>query len=45
MSYSPQTRLAYVNTMDFGWDYEPLPLEEVAKLKPGQTPYFGVKRP
>ncbi len=44
MSYSPQTRLAYINSTDFGWDYEPLPAEEVAKMKPGQTPYFGVKR-
>jgi alcohol dehydrogenase (cytochrome c) len=44
MSYSPLTGLAYVNSTDFGWDYEPLPLEEVAKMKPGQTPYFGVKR-
>lgn len=44
MSYSPITRLAYVNSTDFGWDYEALPLEELAKLKPGVTPYFGVKR-
>jgi alcohol dehydrogenase (cytochrome c) len=44
MSYSPQTGLAYVNSTDFGWDYEALPLEEVAKLKPGLTPYFAVKR-
>ena len=44
MSYSPQTGLAYVNSTDFGWDYETQSLEELAKLKPGQTPYFGVKR-
>ena len=40
MSYSPQTRLAYVNSTDFGWDYEALPLEELAKLKPGQSALF-----
>jgi alcohol dehydrogenase (cytochrome c) len=44
MSYSPLTGLAYVNSTDFGWDYEPLPIEEVNKMKPGVTPYFGVKR-
>ena len=44
MSYSPQTGLAYVNGTDYGWDYEPLPLEELAKLKPGQTHYSSVKR-
>jgi alcohol dehydrogenase (cytochrome c) len=44
MSYSPQTRLAYVNSTDFGWDYEAQSLEELAKLKPGVTPYYGVKR-
>jgi glucose dehydrogenase len=44
MSYSPLTKLAYVNSTDFGWDYEAQSLEELAKLKPGVTPYFGVKR-
>ena len=44
MSYNPQTRLAYVNSTDFGWDYEAQSLEELAKLKPGISPYFGVKR-
>jgi len=44
MSYSPQTGLVYVNSTDFGWTYEAQSLEELAKLKPGQTPYFGVKR-
>ena len=33
-----------MNTMAFGWDYQPLPREEVANLKPGQ-PHYGVKRP
>ena len=30
-----------MNTMAFGWDYQPLPREEVANLKPGQ-PHYGV---
>jgi len=44
MSYSPLSKLIYVNTMDFGWEYPPLPLSEVANLKPGE-PHYGVKRP
>jgi alcohol dehydrogenase (cytochrome c) len=44
MSFSPQTGLIYVNTMNFGWEYAPLPAEQVANLKPGQ-PHYGVKRP
>ena len=44
MSYSPVSKLIYVNTMAFGWDYQPLPREEVANLKPGQ-PHYGIKRP
>ena len=44
MSYSPVSQLLYVNTTAFGWDYQPLPREEVANLKPGQ-PHYGVKRP
>ena len=44
MSYSPATKLLYLNTTAFGWDYQPLPGEEVANLKPGQ-PHYGIKRP
>ncbi|HEU5304944.1 MAG TPA: PQQ-dependent dehydrogenase, methanol/ethanol family, partial [Gemmatimonadales bacterium] len=44
MSYSPVSKLLYFNTNDFGWDYQPLPREEFADLKPGQ-PFFGIKRP
>jgi len=44
MSYSPVSKLLYMNTTAFGWDYQPLPREEVANLKPGQ-PHYGVKRP
>jgi alcohol dehydrogenase (cytochrome c) len=41
MSYSPATKLIYVNTMDFGWDYV---LDKYPDMKPGQ-PAYGVKRP
>src|SRR5262245_9428246 len=44
MSYNPQTKLIYVNTMAFGWDYHLVPLADVSNLKPGQ-PAYGVKRP
>jgi alcohol dehydrogenase (cytochrome c) len=44
MSYSPVSKLIYVNTMDFGWEYIPLPLDQVSNLTPGQ-PHYGVKRP
>ena len=44
MSFNPQNKLIYVNTMDFGWEYTPLPLDQVSNLKPGQ-PHYGVKRP
>lgn len=44
MSYSPETKLIYVNTTAFGWEYETLPIEQVNNLKPGQ-PHFGIKRP
>jgi alcohol dehydrogenase (cytochrome c) len=44
MSYSPVSHLLYVNTMAFGWEYTPLPLDQVATLTPGQ-PHYGVKRP
>src|SRR6266446_3555623 len=40
----PPSKLIYVNTMDFGWEYPPLPSSEVANLKPGE-PHYGVKRP
>ncbi len=43
MSFSPKTGLLYVNTINVGWDYEPLPVEQVAHLKAGQ-PFQGVKR-
>jgi alcohol dehydrogenase (cytochrome c) len=44
MSYSPESKLVYLNTMDFGWDYQPLSREEVTNLKAGQ-PHYGIKRP
>ena len=44
MSYSPASKLIYANTMAFGWEYTPLPLDQISNLKPGQ-PHFGVKRP
>jgi alcohol dehydrogenase (cytochrome c) len=44
MSYSPVSKLLYVNTMAFGWEYTPLPLDQVSNLTPGQ-PHYGVKRP
>src|SRR5262249_38154198 len=44
MWYSPLRKLIYVNTMDFGGESPPLPLSEVANLKPGE-PHYGVKRP
>ena len=44
MSFSPETKLLYLNTMDFGWDYQPLAPAEVADLKPAQ-PHYGIKRP
>ena len=44
MSFNPETKLIYVNTMDFGWEYTPLPLDQVTNLKAGQ-PHYGVKRP
>ena len=42
MSYSPITGLAYVNTLNMGMEYQPLPRSEVAGLKVGD-PYRGVK--
>jgi alcohol dehydrogenase (cytochrome c) len=44
VSFNPQTRLIYINTVDFGWEYPPLPADQVANLKAGQ-PHYGVKRP
>ena len=44
MSYSPVSKLIYVNTMAFGWDYDLAPVADVSNLKPGQ-PAYGVKRP
>ena len=44
MSYNPETKLIYVNTTAFGWEYTPLPIDQVADLKPGQ-PHYGIKRP
>jgi alcohol dehydrogenase (cytochrome c) len=44
MSFNPETKLIYVNTMDFGWEYTPLPIDQVTNLKAGQ-PHYGVKRP
>ncbi len=35
MSYSPLTRLAYVNALNIGVEYEPLPAEAVRGLKVG----------
>ena len=35
MSYSPLTGLAYVNTMNIGVEYEPLPAENVSNLMTG----------
>ena len=36
MSYSPLTRLAYVNTINIGLEYEPLPAEQMRELKVGE---------
>jgi alcohol dehydrogenase (cytochrome c) len=44
MAFNPVNKLIYVNTTNFGWEYTPLPLDQVNNLKPGQ-PAFGVKRP
>jgi alcohol dehydrogenase (cytochrome c) len=44
MSFNPTTGLLYVNTLDFGMDYETASPERVANLKPGQ-PHYGVKFP
>jgi alcohol dehydrogenase (cytochrome c) len=41
MSFSPLTGMIYVNTNEFGWKYQPLPVERVSHLKVGQ-PFRGV---
>jgi alcohol dehydrogenase (cytochrome c) len=44
MAFNPTTGLLYINTNDWGMDYEPAPVEQVANLKAGQ-PHYGVKFP
>jgi alcohol dehydrogenase (cytochrome c) len=44
MSFSPVAHLLYINTLDFGMDYETAPVEQIANLKPGD-PHYGVKFP
>ncbi len=44
MAFNPRTGLLYVNTLDFGMDYETVPRERVANLKGGE-PHYGVKFP
>jgi alcohol dehydrogenase (cytochrome c) len=44
MSFDPTRRLLYINTNEWGMDYEPAPVEQVANLKAGQ-PHYGVKFP
>jgi alcohol dehydrogenase (cytochrome c) len=44
MSFNPITGLLYVNTLDFGMNYETLPADQIANLKAGQ-PHYGVKFP
>jgi alcohol dehydrogenase (cytochrome c) len=36
MSFSPQTGLAYVNTFNIGAEYEPLPVDKLGSLEPGE---------
>jgi len=44
MAFDPTRRLLYINTNEWGMDYEPAPVEQVANLKAGQ-PHYGVKFP
>jgi alcohol dehydrogenase (cytochrome c) len=44
MAFDPTKRLLYINTNEWGMDYEPAPVEQVANLKAGQ-PHYGVKFP
>jgi alcohol dehydrogenase (cytochrome c) len=41
-SFDPRTKTAYVNTADWGMKYKPDPIEEINKLKPGDS-HRGVK--
>jgi alcohol dehydrogenase (cytochrome c) len=43
MAFDPRVGLLYINTSDWGMDYQPDPAEQVAELKAGQ-PHYGVKR-
>jgi len=42
MSYSPLTGLAYVNTLNIGMQYQPLPRDMIRSFKPDQ-PEFGIR--
>ncbi|HLH76042.1 MAG TPA: PQQ-dependent dehydrogenase, methanol/ethanol family [Candidatus Binataceae bacterium] len=42
MSYSPLTGLAYVNTLNIGMQYQPLPRDTIRSFKPDQ-PEFGIR--
>jgi alcohol dehydrogenase (cytochrome c) len=44
MSFNPTTGLIYINTLDWGMDYETLPPEQAVNFKPGEL-WFGVKFP
>ena len=44
MSFHPATGLIYINTLDWGMDYETLPPEQAVNFKPGEL-WFGVKFP
>jgi alcohol dehydrogenase (cytochrome c) len=44
MAFDPTRGLVYVNAIEIGMDYETLPADKIANLKPGD-PYFGVKFP
>jgi len=44
MSFNPGNGTLYVNTLDYGMNYETLPAEQAANLKAGQ-PHYGVKFP
>jgi len=41
-AFDPRTNTAYVNTIDFGMNYKPDPVEEIRSLKPGDS-HRGVK--
>ena len=44
MSFDPTKRLLYINTNDWGMDYKPAPVEQVANLKAGQPHYGEISR-